>query len=477
MESNRKNLLMRSLPSVNEILSRSRIVQDRDESVPRFVMVKAAQEALDHFREQMISQSGNDLMVKDDLLEQLEKRILKTVRTFRQQRLQPVINATGVVLHTNLGRALLPESAVNAVTMAASAYTNLELDLASGKRGHRYRQVEELLCELTGAESAVVVNNNAAAVLLALSTLAQGREAIVSRGQLVEIGGSFRVPDVMAQSGVTLVEVGTTNKTSPSDYRNAINSQTGLLVRVHTSNYRIVGFTQEVSLKEMIRLGVEQSIPVMEDLGSGTMVDLTRWKLPAEPTVLDSIRAGVDVVTFSGDKLLGGPQAGIILGKRKHVDLMKKHPLLRALRMDKMTLAALEAVLYLYIESAEPEQVIPVLSMLTLPLEDLDQRASALAEAIQSEWKGKGKVTVIDTTSQAGGGSLPSAEIPTRAVALQYGGLTANELESYLRAADPPILTRILMDQVILDPRTIRVGEEEVIVRALAQLGRAGQAD
>ncbi len=456
--------LLRMIPSVNEILSMPSMATAQTQGVPRFILLQAIQDVLNEVRADIMSGKREP---SSDLLIDLDNQMQQRVTTLHRHRLQRVINGTGVVLHTNMGRALLPQAAVDAVAVAAAKYTNLELDLATGKRGQRYRHVEELLCQLTGAESALVVNNNAAAVLLALNTIGQGREAIVSRGQLVEIGGSFRVPEVMAQSGVSMVEVGTTNKTKIKDYEAAISEDTGLLVRVHTSNYRIVGFTQEVSLQDLVTLGKAAGIPVLDDLGSGCLVELNRWCLPVEPTVAESIKAGADIITFSADKLMGGPQAGIILGRKQYLDLMKKNPLLRALRLDKLTLAALEAILYLYLESKDVAASIPVLQMLTEETSVVQAKAVHLAEGINRQWKGFGRAEVVVTASQAGGGSLPETEIPSYGVALMATEWSASQLEAYLRRFEVPIMTRIFQDKVLIDPRTLLTGDDSVILAAL----------
>ncbi|MBE0466449.1 MAG: L-seryl-tRNA(Sec) selenium transferase, partial [Candidatus Desulforudis sp.] len=381
-----------------------------------------------------------------------------------------VINATGVVLHTNLGRAILSERARRAVETAAASYTNLEFNLETGKRGSRYALVDELLQHLSGAEASLVVNNNAAAVLLALSTLAGGREVIVSRGQLVEIGGSFRIPEVMAQSGARLVEVGTTNKTHRRDYEGAIGPDTALLLHVHASNYRIVGFTKEVTLDELVGLGREAGLPVMSDLGSGFLVDLSRFGYPYEPTVQETVGAGVDVVTFSGDKLLGGPQAGIIVGRADLVDRMKRNPLTRAVRVDKMTLAALEATLREYLEPEQAMERIPTLAMLTAAPAVLEEKAERLAGALLTALGEAAEVEVDADCSQVGGGALPTAAPQTFLVVIRPRAMSVPDLVCRLRAGDPAVVGRVQDDRLCLDPRT--VAEEEFTVLGTA-LGRA----
>lgn len=376
--------LLRLLPSVDEVLREERVVREL-EGQPRSVVVQAVREVLAKERRRLLAgvRPEDENKGKEFILEQTVLETLGAVRQSVRPNLRPVINATGVVLHTNMGRALLSERARQAVNDVASRYSNIELDLESGRRGSRYAHLEGLLKSLTGAEAVLVVNNNAAAVLLALSTLARDREVIVSRGQLVEIGGSFRVPEVMAQSGARLVEVGATNKTHPDDYRRAISPDTALLLHVHTSNYRIIGFTRETTISELVEIGRSSSLPVMSDLGSGFLFDLSGYGLPPEPTVREVVEAGPDVVTFSGDKLLGGPQAGIIIGRKELVERMKKNPLTRAVRIDKMTVAALEATLREYLDQDRAIREIPTLRMLTGTRDILQQRGSRLAELLR----------------------------------------------------------------------------------------------
>lgn len=371
-----------------------------------------------------------------------------------------VINATGVIVHTNLGRSILPAETMAAIHEAGAHYSNLEFDLATGHRGSRYAHVENLLCELTGAEAGLVVNNNAAAVLIVLETLAKGREVIVSRGQLVEIGGSFRIPDVMRRSGATLVEVGATNRTHLRDYRTAISDETGLLLKVHCSNYRIIGFTKEVENKELVALGKEQGIPVAEDLGSGCLVDLSRYGLMKEPTVQEVIASGVDVVTFSGDKLLGGPQAGIIVGKKTIIEKIKKNPLNRALRIDKFTLSGLESILRLYRDEQTALATIPTLAMISAPIGVVDKRARRLLRLLRRDLKSHCTFSVIDAASRVGGGAMPEQNLPSRAVTVEPQHLAVNRLERTLRSRDIPVIGRIEADRLLLDMRT--VGDDEV---------------
>lgn len=388
-------------------------------------------------------------------------------------RLRPnfrrVINATGVVIHTNLGRSLLSEPVMASLLAVGGHYANLEFDLNTGKRGSRYSLVEELLCELTGAEAALVVNNNAAAVLLVLDTLARGREVIVSRGQLVEIGGSFRIPEVMARSGATLIEVGATNRTHLHDYQRAITPETALLLKVHTSNYRMIGFTSEVSLSELATLGARHQLPVMEDLGSGCLVDLSRFGLAHEPTVGEAIKAGADVVTFSGDKLLGGPQAGLILGKRELIEQVKKNPLNRALRIDKFTLAGLEAVLRLYFDEEQAIANIPTLAMLALPMAAIDRRVRRLLRLLGKDLAPLCRLERKAIESRVGGGALPEQSLPSRAVVLAPLGCSVNELEKRLRKLPLPVIGRIEENRLLLDLRTVSDREIPRLAQGLRQ--------
>jgi L-seryl-tRNA(Ser) seleniumtransferase len=359
------------------------------------------------------------------------------------------------VLHTNLGRALLAQTAVDAVVQAASHPINLEYDLAQGDRGQREMAVESLLMDLSGAEAATAVNNNAAAVLLALNTLAFGKEVIVSRGELIEIGGAFRIPDIMAMSGAVLKEVGTTNRTHVADYEHAITDRTALLLKVHTSNYRVVGFVAEVGLADLVVIGRRRGIPVMEDLGSGALVDLSRYNLPKEPVVAERIALGADLVTFSGDKLLGGPQAGLVVGRTALVKQMAANPLHRALRCGKLTVAALEATLRLYRESACIAHAIPTLRLFTRPLSDIENIAQRALPALASALGTGFRVSVQDSTSQIGSGALPTEEIPTKVIAIEHDFMGPHRIAGRFRPARPPIIGRIADDKFLLDARTI----------------------
>lgn len=464
MEDNRR--LLRELPSVDEVLMQ--LTPNIRNSLPHGLLVEQIRAVIAQLRERVLT--GQPVSQEELSPEQVSHQALQSAYAYWEPNLRPVINATGVVLHTNLGRAVLSDQAREAILEVTKGYSNLELDLNTGERGSRYSHVVELLCRLTGAESALVVNNNAAAVLLALNTLAQGREVIVSRGQLVEIGGSFRVPEVMAASGARLVEVGTTNKTYQRDYRNALTEDTALLLKVHPSNYRIMGFTRETSLEELVALGRETGIPVMEDLGSGFLVDLKPYGITGEPTVQEEVKAGADIVTFSGDKLLGGPQAGIIVGKKKYVDQMAKNQLTRALRVDKLTMAALEATLRAYLW--EPEQtveLIPILRMLTMKTEVLEKRARQLAARLQQLFDERVIVAVEPGVSQAGGGSLPMLELSTTLVTLEPVAGKVEKWAAGLRRGRPAVMARIAEGKLVLDLRTVLDDEEESLIEALTK--------
>ena len=389
------------------------------------------------------------------------ERVRDRLAAWRRPSIRRAINATGVVLHTNLGRAPLAAAARAAMERAALSYTNLEYDLDTGERGSRYDHCARLLAELTGAEAALVVNNNAAAVVLALNTVAEGREAIVSRGELVEIGGSFRIPDIMAKSGARLVEVGTTNKTHPSDYLERINERTGAILKVHRSNFRMTGFTAEVPVGTLAGMVAGRGIPVINDLGSGLLLDAAWLGLPYEPTAADAIRAGADVVTMSGDKLLGGPQAGIIVGRAELIGRMRKNPLCRALRVDRVRLAALEATLALYREPDRARREVPVLRMLTYSAEEIEARARPVAEALAA---GGYRVELVSGASAVGGGAYPDHPLPTCLIALEAPGLSADALEARFRAGDPPVVGRITDGRVVLDLRTVLPEEEAALV-------------
>jgi L-seryl-tRNA(Ser) seleniumtransferase len=464
----RQNVL-RKIPSVDEILSRSEITHLLS-LYPRTVVVEAIRRGLNRLRKELLE--TEDLSSVDDSFfsfEHLHPLFQKELDLQVEPRLRRVINATGVVIHTNLGRSPLHPSALQHITDAARTYSNLEYDLHLGERGTRYSHVEEILCRISGAESGLVVNNNAGAVLLALNALAEGKEAIVSRGELVEIGGAFRIPDVMKRSGALLKEVGTTNRTHLRDYQRAIGPETALLLKVHTSNFRVMGFMSEVPLEELVDLGRQHQLPTMNDLGSGCFVDLSQYGLEKEPTVQEAIKTGVDVVTFSGDKLLGGPQAGIILGRKRFMDAIKSNPLTRALRIDKLTLAALESTLFLYLDEKRAIEEIPTLRMLTVDPAHLKQRARRLMRRLANTPDGGFKLSMKEDRSQVGGGSLPLQELPTIVLAITPLHLSANGFEKNLRSGNPPVVGRISKDEVILDMRTVFDEEIPLLAKAIGK--------
>ncbi|MDD3992987.1 MAG: L-seryl-tRNA(Sec) selenium transferase [Desulfobacteraceae bacterium] len=459
--------LLRQLPAIDQLLAAAR-TDHRLAEAPSTLVARVARQTVADLRATIMA--DRPVAAADLAFETILARMGTAVVEALRYRLRRTINATGIVVHTNLGRSLLADAAVENLRQVASRYSNLEYDLARGRRGLRYTAVHDILCEITGAEAAMVVNNNAAAVLLCLETLATGREVIVSRGELVEIGGSFRIPDVMTKSGAILREVGTTNRTHPRDYLGAIGPDTALLLKVHTSNYAMVGFTAEVPLAEMVALGRSHGIPVMNDLGSGNFMDLSAFGLPGEPTVQQTVATGVDLVTFSGDKLLGGPQAGIILGRADTIAKIRQNPINRALRIDKLTLAALEATLRLYRDPEQAVAQIPTLRMLTASIAHLDARAHALAARIEAAAVPGLRVTVLEAASKAGGGALPLLNLATRCVGLRPEAMSVDSLERALRANDPPIIGRIENDTFLLDVRTLADDELPLIASALANL-------
>jgi L-seryl-tRNA(Ser) seleniumtransferase len=401
--------------------------------------------------------------------EKLVPRAISFVRSQSRPHFRRVLNGTGVVVHTNLGRSILADSAVDAVSDACRYYSNLEFNLATGKRGIRYAHVEELLCRLTGAEAALVVNNNAAAVLLILDTWAKGREAIVSRGELVEIGGSFRIPEVMAKSGAILREVGATNRTHVRDYENAINENTAVLMRVHTSNYRIIGFHKAVSQEELVALGHKHDLPVIEDMGSGNLFDFSPYNMMPEPTVQQTVAAGLDVISFSGDKLLGGPQAGIIIGRKKYIDPIKTNQLNRALRIDKMTLAALEATLRLYLDPELARTHVPTLSMITADASFLKAKAQRMKQRLKRHFNDRLELTLVPSVSRVGGGAFPEQDLATTLVGIKGSKWSADDLKNVLLATNPPLVGRIEDDWFCLDPRTLDARHMGLVLDSLQE--------
>ena len=460
--------LLKKLPGIDQLLLQLEST-DAVVEVPRQVVSTAARQVVSELRERILAQEpALDVHALDP--ESIHARIKERIHQAMAPNLKPMINATGVVVHTNLGRSCLPDEILDNVSAIAGRYSNLEYDLQRGQRGSRYSAVESLICEITGSQAAMVVNNNAGAVLVCLDTVASGGEVIVSRGELVEIGGSFRIPDVMAKSGCRMIEVGTTNRTHARDYEQAISADTALLLKVHRSNFSVVGFTKEVTLNEMVELGRRRSVPVMEDLGSGTFIDFSKYGLFKEPTVQESVASGIDLVTFSGDKLLGGPQSGIIVGRKKWVERIKQNPLTRALRIDKMTLAAMESVLRLYRDETQAVATLPTLQFLTRPLGVIQQLADRLAAALNSLDGDKLNIAVKQGSSKAGGGSLPLLELPTRCVHVKVAGMSPNRVEKRLRRQSPPLIVRIEEDTIVIDPRTLREAELDEVANAFKLL-------
>jgi L-seryl-tRNA(Ser) seleniumtransferase len=467
--SKQQQAALRSIPGVDRVLELTQSVPFLTKA-PKPLVTQAVREVLETLRAAILLEERGETTAHDigtDILQHVQKIVAGRLTP----NLRRVINATGVVVHTNLGRSLLPEVALENLRHIAAHYSNLEFDIENGSRGSRYSAVEELLCELTGAEAAMVVNNNAGAVLLSLNTMAQGKQAIVSRGELVEIGGAFRIPDVMAKSGAVLKEVGTTNRTHLRDYESAITPETGLLLKVHSSNFSIVGFTAAVSLNELVALGKKTHLPVMEDLGSGTLIDFSKYGLAQrEPTIRESVLAGADLITFSGDKLLGGPQAGIILGKKPIVAAIRQNSLTRALRIDKLTLAALESTLRLYRDERGAVSSIPTLRMLTMALGEIEGRAKVLADSLTGIDDSRLDVQLLPRSSKAGGGALPLLDLPTVCVGICVAGISAQDIETVMRKNSPPLIGRIEADIYLMDLRTIQDDEPPLIVSAVKAL-------
>lgn len=460
--------LLRRLPSVDALLLLT-TQSPAGARIPKSIQIRAIRKIIGDLRQRIVvADDSVDAALLDQA--QILTSVLRHAEQLNRRNLIPLINATGVIVHTNLGRSLLADTAIAQINQVAQQYSNLEYTLAEGHRGSRYSAVEDIICEISGAEAAMVVNNNAGAVLLSLNTLASGREVIVSRGELVEIGGSFRIPDVMSKSGCLLKEVGTTNRTHRKDYAQAIGEETALLLKVHKSNYSVVGFSTEVSVKELVDLAREHQLPVMEDLGSGTFIDFSEHGLLHEPTVQESVASGADVVTFSGDKLLGGPQGGIIVGKRALVEKIKQNPLARALRIDKLTLAALEGTLRLYRDPRRAITAIPTLRMMTMPMETIQARAEQLKTMLATLDDPCLQVRIVERASRIGGGALPLQALPSRCVALSVTGHSANAIERHMRLGTPPIIGRIESNLYLLDVRTLLPNQFEPIVAALGSL-------
>lgn len=463
--------LFRMIPAVDRLLENSEI-KDISDNYPRNLILRAINEILAELRAGI--EQGD---ITKESREADQGYIISTVKErlelLSRSSLRNVINATGVVIHTNLGRSLLAERVIEKFKAISGGYSNLEYDLEKGKRGSRYTHVEGILKELTSAEAAMAVNNNAAAVLITLETIAKDREAIVSRGELVEIGGSFRIPDVMKKSGAKMVEVGTTNKTHLKDYEEAITPETGAILKVHRSNFQIVGFNEEVERSTLVELGKKYNIPVIEDLGSGSFIDLSKYGMEWEPTVQQVLEEGVDLVTFSGDKLLGGPQAGIILGKKELVEKIKMNQLSRALRIDKLTLLALEETLNIYRDERKALETIPTLRMICQSHERLKAKARRLSRMIKPKDGDNFRVDTVDGTSMVGGGAMPLMELHTRLLRLSPIKMTAHHINEFLKACDPPVIVRVEQDSVLLDVRTIQDKELKIVAKAINGLNSA----
>jgi len=457
-----KKELLKQIPKMDELLLNDK-TREAIVYYGKNTMTDALRGAVEAIRTEILS-GGADAPNAERII----KHAIKLAKTNSRMNLRKVINATGTILHTNLGRAKLSASACVAVMDLAKNYSNLEYNIEEGKRGERYDAVSDLLRELTGAESSLVVNNNAAAVLLALSALAKEKRVIVSRGEQVEIGGMFRVPEIMNQSNSILVEVGCTNKTHYSDYEAAID-ENSVLLKVHTSNYKIIGFTEEVELKSLVELGKKHDIPVIYDMGSGSFVDFSAYGTHGEPTVRKCVDDGADVVTFSGDKLLGGPQAGIILGSKEYIDIMKKHPLTRAFRVDKMTIAALEATLREYLEEGRAIKNIPVLNQITSNKDDVKKKAKKLHKMIMGKYK-DAKVSLIEDKATIGGGSMPGQFIDTYCLQISPGKLSVNEMEKALRMLEIPIVARIANDTLVLDMLTVDEADFAYIAGSVSEI-------
>ncbi len=461
--------MLRKIPQVND-LAAAALADDETTGLPRQVVLDATRRVVERLRETILSGSTGSLSPSEFETESLAGKVREEARRAMKPRMVKVINASGVILHTNLGRSPLSIRALEAVVRTSRGYCNLEYRLDEGTRGSRQDHLESLLCALTGAEAAVVVNNNAAAVLLVVSALAKGREVIVSRGQLVEIGDSFRLPDIMSQGGARLIEVGTTNRTRLEDFSNAIGPETALIMNIHKSNFKMVGYTEDVPLSELVELGRQHFIPVAEDLGSGSLVDLEPFGLEGEHTAGASIAQGADLVTFSGDKLLGGPQAGLIVGTAEYVEEIRRHPLARAVRSDKMAVAALEATLREYLEPDSALESLPALRMLSEPAEKVKRRANKLKRALGGSDSDSLSCEVVPETSRAGGGTLPTAEIPTFCLSVSSKRVSAAELEIALRGREPAVVCRVHEDRLLFDLRTVSDDEINELAAAIAAL-------
>ena len=467
MTQTSKSQVVRNLPAVDKLLNEPRL-KELEGQVPRSLILQAARKTLDDLRARILE--GSTPLPDELAISRIANQAAELAIRLAQSSMRNAINATGVILHTGLGRAVLPEAACQAVGSIACGHSTLEISLETGARESRSAHFSKLLADICGAEAALAVNNTAGAVFLALNALACGTEVIVSRGQLVEIGGSFRLPDIMARAGARLVEVGTTNRTRLSDYEAAISDDTALILRVHPSNYRIVGFTEEVPLGELVGLGRQYGIPVMDDVGSGALIDMARFGLRGETMVQDSVKAGADIITFSGDKLMGGPQAGLIVGREEILDKLASNPLARILRIDKLTVAALEATLRLYNDPESITETIPTLRFIARSLEDITRSGGKLKRLVSSAVNGKAEVKLVDGVSEVGGGSLPGESLPTKLVAISAPTINPTKTAQAFRMADPPIFGRVGEDMFLLDVRTVSDSELTAIARAAKRI-------
>jgi len=461
-----KNEILREIPSVDALVHEAR-KYDWAANVSHRVMVDAIRRSVDHVRKLLLEngEEARNGSIQNRMMTQIRKQVQLAIGPHYRK----AINATGIILHTGLGRAVLADKAIRQIAEELSGYSLLQIDLKTGERSKRDERIEWLLQQLTGCEAATVVNNNAAATAIVLNTVAKGREVIVSRGQLVEIGGSFRLPEVMEASGAKLVEVGTTNKTHPRDYENAITENTAAIMRVHPSNYKIVGFAQDVSLAELEQIAHRRNLALIDDIGAGALFDFSRFGFQDEPTLPGSIRTGADIVTASADKLIGASQGGIIRGRREWIKAIRKNPFARIVRVGKLTLAALEATLSLFLDETVAMREIPTLKMLVRELKDIEEQAIRIADTIDEQVP-QAEITVADGFSQMGSGSLPGQNLPTKLVSIRSPQMTSEELARRLRGSSPPIVARIHKEQVLLDPRTLMDGEDTIVIRAITEI-------
>lgn len=458
---------LRNLPSVDLLLQKKE-VQEALSLFPRETGVEIIRQALDRIRKDTIGSNSRGI-TREELEEKVFKELSSIKDLYLSSRLKPVINATGIILHTNLGRAPIAEDALLNLKQVSSGYCNLEFDMETGERGDRSVHLVDLLCRLTGAESALVVNNNAAAVYLILNTFAKGREVVVSRGELIEIGGSFRLPEIIKESSARLVEVGTTNRTYIKDYQQVINENTAVLLRTHPSNYKITGFVHRVTPEELVALAKNSNTLVVEDIGNGLLVKIGKYGIPDEPTVKEIVSAGMDIVCFSGDKILGGAQAGIIVGRKDLIKIMSKNPLMRILRVDKLTISILESTLYHYFMEDYKEKV-PAFKLLSMSLDELKRRAKKLADAVSKIIGGKSEVEVEKGVSFLGGGTTPAEGLETWLVTIKPFRISEDELNRKLRQSDPPVIARIENGKLVLDTRTLLKGDIEKIIKVFGKL-------